>query len=218
VDAGRRRHPVHRGDAHAGQAHADADRAAGRRHQGIGAGRPLVGSLARVRARPRARVLGDVGYPRARPGRGDSERRALGRRHHDDRACGTPPRAPGGLTRAPALVSSLAGRRVRPGVAMTGEVSLAGRVLPVGGIKEKVLAAHRAGIRTVLLPKRNEKDLIEDVPRAVRDEMTFHLVDAVPDVLRLALEATPTWPEGEQLAVTSCFLWHSRTFCDRFRS
>ena len=99
----------------------------------------------------------------------------------------------------------LTGRRVRPGLAMTGEVSLAGRVLPVGGIKEKVLAAHRAGIRTVLLPKRNEKNLIEDVPRAARDEMTFHLVDAVPDVLRLALEATPTWPEVEQLAVTSCF-------------
>jgi ATP-dependent Lon protease len=86
---------------------------------------------------------------------------------------------------------------------MTGEVSLAGRVLPVGGIKEKVLAAHRAGIRTVLLPKRNEKNLIEDVPRAVRDEMTIHLVDNVSDVLRLALEATPVWPEVESLAVTS---------------
>jgi len=108
-----------------------------------------------------------------------------------------------GVTMTTAVVSLLTGRRVRPGLAMTGEVSLAGRVLPVGGIKEKVLAAHRAGIRTVLLPKRNEKNLIEDVPRAVRDEMTFHLVDAVPDVLRLALEATPTWPEVGQLAVTS---------------
>ncbi|HZN49392.1 MAG TPA: endopeptidase La [Methylomirabilota bacterium] len=108
-----------------------------------------------------------------------------------------------GVTMTTALVSLLTGRRVRPGLAMTGEVSLAGRVLPVGGIKEKVLAAHRAGIRTVLLPKRNEKNLIEDVPRAVRDEMTFHLVDAVPDVLRLALEATPTWPEVEQLTVTA---------------
>ena len=108
-----------------------------------------------------------------------------------------------GVTMTTALVSLLTGRRVRPGLAMTGEVSLAGRVLPVGGIKEKVLAAHRAGIRTVLLPKRNEKNLIEDVPPAVRDEMTFHLVDAVPDVLRLALEATPTWPEVEQLTVTS---------------
>jgi ATP-dependent Lon protease len=108
-----------------------------------------------------------------------------------------------GVTMTTALVSLLTGRRVRPGLAMTGEVSLAGRVLPVGGIKEKVLAAHRAGIRTVLLPKRNEKNLIEDVPRVVRDEMTIHLVDTVPDVLRLALEATPTWPEVEPLAVTS---------------
>jgi ATP-dependent Lon protease len=108
-----------------------------------------------------------------------------------------------GVTMTTALVSLLTGRRVRPGLAMTGEVSLAGRVLPVGGIKEKVLAAHRAGIRTVLLPKRNEKNLIEDVPRAVRDEMTIHLVDNVSDVLRLALEATPVWPEVESLAVTS---------------
>jgi ATP-dependent Lon protease len=108
-----------------------------------------------------------------------------------------------GVTMTTALVSLLTGRRVRPGLAMTGEVSLAGRVLPVGGIKEKVLAAHRAGIRTLLLPKRNEKNLIEDIPRAVRDEMTIHLVDAVPDVLRFALEATPTWPEVEPLAVTS---------------
>jgi ATP-dependent Lon protease len=108
-----------------------------------------------------------------------------------------------GVTMTTALVSLLTGRRVRPGLAMTGEVSLTGRVLPVGGIKEKVLAAHRAGIRTVLLPKRNEKNLVEDVPRAVRDEMTIHLVDSVPDVLRLALEATPTWPEVELLAVTS---------------
>jgi ATP-dependent Lon protease len=108
-----------------------------------------------------------------------------------------------GVTMTTALVSLLTGRRVRPGLAMTGEVSLAGRVLPVGGIKEKVLAAHRAGIRTLLLPKRNEKNLVEDVPRVVREEMTIHLVDSVPDVLRLALEATPTWPEVEPLAVTA---------------
>jgi len=108
-----------------------------------------------------------------------------------------------GVTMTTALVSLLTGRRVRPGLAMTGEVSLTGRVLPVGGIKEKVLAAHRAGIRTVLLPKRNEKNLVEDVPRAVRDAMTIHLVDSVPDVLRLALEATPAWPEVGRLAVTS---------------
>jgi len=108
-----------------------------------------------------------------------------------------------GVTMTTALVSLLTGRRVRSGLAMTGEVSLAGRVLPVGGIKEKVLAAHRAGIRTVLLPKRNEKNLVEDVPLKVREEMTIHLVDSVPDVLRLALEATPTWPEVEPFAVTA---------------
>ena len=108
-----------------------------------------------------------------------------------------------GVTMTTALVALLTGRRVRSGLAMTGEVSLAGRVLPVGGIKEKVLAAHRAGIRTVLLPKRNAKNLVEDIPLKVREEMTIHLVDSVPDVLRLALEATPTWPEVEPFAVTA---------------
>jgi len=108
-----------------------------------------------------------------------------------------------GVTMTTALVSLLTSRRVRSGLAMTGEVSLAGRVLPVGGIKEKVLAAHRAGIRTVLLPKRNAKNLIEDVPLRVRDEMTIHLVDSVLDVLRLALEDAPAWPEVEPLALSS---------------
>src|SRR5213080_2441800 len=96
-----------------------------------------------------------------------------------------------GVTMTTALVSLLTGRRVRPGLAMTGEVSLAGRVLPVGGIKEKVLAAHRAGIRTLILPKRNEKNLIEDVPTDVRGVMTIHLVDSVQGVVRLALDEAP---------------------------
>ena len=93
-----------------------------------------------------------------------------------------------GVTMATALVSLLTGRPVRAGVAMTGELSLSGRVLPVGGIKEKVLAAHRAGIRTVVLPKRNEKNLLEDVPGAVRDVMTVSLAESVEDVLNAALE------------------------------
>jgi ATP-dependent Lon protease len=69
-------------------------------------------------------------------------------------------------------------------------------VLPVGGIKEKILAAHRAGIRTVVLPRRNEKNLREDVPAAVRDVMTYHLVDSIEEVLRVALEeeAMPALP------------------------
>ena len=93
-----------------------------------------------------------------------------------------------GVTMLTALVSLMTGVPVRADLAMTGEISLSGRVLPVGGIKEKVLAAHRAGVRTVLLPKRNEKNLIEDVPASVRDVMTFHLVGSAEDVVRLALE------------------------------
>jgi ATP-dependent Lon protease len=93
-----------------------------------------------------------------------------------------------GVTLTTALVSLLTGRRVREGLAMTGEVSLSGRVLPVGGIKEKVLAAHRAGVRTVVLPRRNEKNLLEDVPREVRDVMTFHLVESASEAVSLALE------------------------------
>ena len=96
-----------------------------------------------------------------------------------------------GVTMTTALVSLLTGRPVRGGLAMTGEVSLSGRVLPVGGIKEKVLAAHRAGLRTVILPKRNEKNLLEDIPPAVQEVMTFKLADSVEDVLGWALEAAP---------------------------
>jgi len=108
-----------------------------------------------------------------------------------------------GVTMTTALVSLLTGRRVRPGLAMTGEVSLAGRVLPVGGIKEKVLAAHRAGIRTLVMPARNAKNLMEDVPAQVRDQMTVHLVDSVQDVLKWALEESPSWREMERMALSS---------------
>jgi ATP-dependent Lon protease len=103
-----------------------------------------------------------------------------------------------GVTMATALVSLLTGRPVRSGLAMTGEISLSGRVLPVGGIKEKVLAAHRAGIRTVVLPKRNEKNLLEDVPSAVRDVMTVRLAESVEEVLEAALEqpAVPSTAAG----------------------
>jgi ATP-dependent Lon protease len=92
-----------------------------------------------------------------------------------------------GVTMATALVSLLTNRPVQGGLAMTGEISLSGRVLPVGGIKEKVLAAHRAGVRTVLLPRRNEKNLLEDVSSEVRQVMTVHLVDSIDEVLDVAL-------------------------------
>ena len=74
---------------------------------------------------------------------------------------------------------------------MTGEVSLTGRVLPIGGVKQKLLAAHRAGISTVLLPRRNEPDL-DDVPESVREELTVHLVADVREALELALEPAAT--------------------------
>jgi ATP-dependent Lon protease len=93
-----------------------------------------------------------------------------------------------GVTMATALVSLLTNRPVLGGLAMTGEISLSGRVLPVGGIKEKVLAAHRAGVRTLVLPKRNDKNLLEDVPLEVRQVMTVHLADSIEDVLAVALD------------------------------
>src|SRR6266851_3654638 len=92
-----------------------------------------------------------------------------------------------GITMTTALASLLSGRLVRADVAMTGEVSLTGRVLPIGGLKQKLLAAHRAGITTVLIPTRNEPDL-DDVPEKVREQLTVHPVTDVRQVLELALE------------------------------
>ena len=99
-----------------------------------------------------------------------------------------------GITMTTALVSLLTGRPVRREVGMTGEVTLQGRVLPIGGLKQKVLAAHRAGLTEVIVPARNGIDL-DDVPDSVRDVMTFHLVDDVADVVRIALA-----PEAEAAA------------------
>jgi ATP-dependent Lon protease len=92
-----------------------------------------------------------------------------------------------GVTLVTALVSLLTGRPVRPRVAMTGEITLSGKVLPVGGIKEKILAAHRMGIKEVLLPKRNEKAVKEDIPENVRNDLKIHLVSSIEEVLELAL-------------------------------
>ena len=93
-----------------------------------------------------------------------------------------------GVTMVSALASLLADQPVRSTVGMTGEVTLQGRVLPIGGVKQKVLAAHRAGITEVILPKRNEGDL-DDVPEKVREEIAFHLVETIDEVLSLALES-----------------------------
>jgi len=93
-----------------------------------------------------------------------------------------------GVTMTTALVSLLLDRAVRPVVGMTGEVTLQGRVLPIGGVKQKVLAAYRAGLTNVVLPVRNGPDL-EDVPESVREDMTFHLAETVADVLAAALDS-----------------------------
>ena len=100
-----------------------------------------------------------------------------------------------GVTMATALMSLLTGRPVRKDVAMTGEITLRGQVLPVGGIKEKVLAASRNGLTTVILPKRNEFDL-EDVPENVRSKMTFIFAERVDEVIQAALTPAPTNGSG----------------------
>jgi ATP-dependent Lon protease len=91
-----------------------------------------------------------------------------------------------GITMTTALVSLLTDRKVKADIGMTGEVTLQGRVLPIGGVKQKVLAAHRAGLREIILPERNADDL-DDVPEAVREEMTFHTPSDIDTVLELAL-------------------------------
>ncbi len=94
-----------------------------------------------------------------------------------------------GVTMTTALASLLTGRAVRHSVGMTGEVTLQGRVLPIGGLKQKVLAAHAAGLTDVVLPERNRGDL-DDVPQDVREAMTFHPVMTIDEVLEVALEPT----------------------------
>jgi ATP-dependent Lon protease len=91
-----------------------------------------------------------------------------------------------GVTMVTALVSLLTDRSVRAEVGMTGEISLQGQVLPIGGLKQKILAAHRAGLTTVIFPKRNEPDL-DDVPEDVRRDITFHIAETIDEVLEHAL-------------------------------
>jgi len=103
-----------------------------------------------------------------------------------------------GIAIATALVSEMSNRKVRRDVSMTGEITLRGRVLPIGGVKEKVLGAHRAGIKEVIVPKANEADL-EDVPDEVRKQLTFHCVETLRDVLKIALVQTPVEEAVEEL-------------------
>jgi ATP-dependent Lon protease len=93
-------------------------------------------------------------------------------------------------------VSLLSGRLAKPGIGMTGEITLRGQILPVGGIKEKVLAAHRNGLRTVILPKRNKLDL-DDVPEDVRKTLKFVFVEQMDEVIGAALEKKKSQPRKE---------------------
>jgi ATP-dependent Lon protease len=97
-----------------------------------------------------------------------------------------------GVTMATALASELTRRPVRGDIAMTGEITLSGRVLPVGGIKEKVLAARRLGIKEVILPRQNEKNVNEDLTDELKKGLTVHYVQSVDEVLLLALQPSPT--------------------------
>ena len=121
----------------------------------------------------------------------------LNRRFHVHVPAGAIPKdgPSAGVTMVTALVSLLTGRKVDESLGMTGEVTLLGRVLPIGGVKQKILAAHRAGLRKVILPARNEADL-DDIPEQVSEEMTFHVLDNVADVLAVALEDLATDAAG----------------------
>jgi ATP-dependent Lon protease len=96
---------------------------------------------------------------------------------------------------ATSLVSLISGRKVLPNVGMTGEITLRGQVLPVGGIKEKVLAAHRNGLKTIILPKRNKVDL-DDVPDEIRKTLKFVFAETVDDVLAASLEKPKKAPKA----------------------
>ena len=100
-----------------------------------------------------------------------------------------------GVTMTTALVSLLTGVPVRPEVGMTGEITLRGKVLPIGGVKQKVLAAHRAGLTEVILPSRNEAD-VDDVPQSVKDEMKFHFASEIAEVLKFALSRNSLATQG----------------------
>jgi ATP-dependent Lon protease len=98
-----------------------------------------------------------------------------------------------GITLATTIVSALTKVPVRNDVAMTGEITLRGKVLPIGGVKEKLLAAHRAGIKNIILPKENEKDL-QDIPQDILESMSINLVETMDEVLQVALERLPVPP------------------------
>ena len=169
LDRGRRRHPLRRSHQDEGPRRPDAHRPAGRRDEGERHGGPVLRALARRAAGHRRGRLRQDRHPHPRARGRHPQGRPVGRRHHGHR--------PGEPAHRAARV---------PDVGMTGEITLRGRVLPIGGVKEKVLAAHRAGLKTIILPRRNEKDLA-DVPKPLQEQLTFVFVDRIDDVLAVAL-------------------------------
>jgi ATP-dependent Lon protease len=166
------------------------------RMDGDGEGLTLTGQLGDV-MKESAQIA--LSYVRSHADELGVERSSLAGRYHLHVPAGAVPKdgPSAGVTMVTAFASLLSGRPVRSTVGMTGEVTLQGRVLPIGGLKQKVLAAHRAGLTEVLLPKRNEGDL-EDVPESVRERMMFHPVETVDEVLAVALQ-----PVEETLAATA---------------
>jgi len=104
-----------------------------------------------------------------------------------------------GVTMATALVSLASGRKIKPRLGMTGEITLRGQVLRIGGVKEKIIAAHRSGLRTIVLPRRNEQDL-DDVPDEIKQTMKFIYVDTVDEVIRASLEPAPAKQKVKPIA------------------
>jgi ATP-dependent Lon protease len=152
-----------------------------------GKGLVLTGQLGAV-MKESARIA--LTYVRSRAAALGIDERALdGREVHLHVPAGAIPKdgPSAGITMVTAIASLLTGRPVKPTIGMTGEVTLQGRVLPIGGLKQKVLAAHAAGLTEVIVPERNEPDL-DDVPAEVRGHMQFHIVSSVDQVLALALE------------------------------
>ncbi len=156
------------------------------RMDGEGDGLTLTGQLGDV-MKESAQIA--LSYVRSHTGELGIDNGSLGGRFHLHVPAGAIPKdgPSAGVTMTTAFASLLTGRPVRSTVGMTGEVTLQGRVLPIGGLKQKVLAAHRAGLTEVVLPKRNEGDL-EDVPESVREQMAFHPVETIDQVLAVALQ------------------------------
>ncbi len=162
---------------------------------GDGDGLTLTGQLGDVMKESGQIALS---YVRSHAGALGIEANRLGGRFHVHVPAGAVPKdgPSAGVTMVTALASLLSGRPVKSTVGMTGEVTLQGRVLPIGGVKQKVLAAHRAGLKEVILPQRNEGDL-DDVPAQVREQIVFHPVETIDEVLAIALVGDDESEAGE---------------------